>query len=126
MLPTLGQFSIFDVDQTHLLPILRRIERRKAHTTAEKVRTWLNQLFRYAMVEKGLRHNPAADLDIVAAPRPPVSHNPFLRTEELPGLLQALAGYDGYETTKLAVACTGPVFRMVAGPLYLSLNRPGV
>src|SRR5690606_11792721 len=49
VLPTLGPFSIFDVDQTHLLPILRRIERRKAHTTAEKVRTWLNQLFRYAM-----------------------------------------------------------------------------
>lgn len=68
VLPWLGQMSIFDVDNPHLLDVLRRIERRKAFTTAEKVRGWLNQLFRYAMVEKGLRYNPASDLDIVAAP----------------------------------------------------------
>lgn len=53
VLPWLGKLSIFDIDNPHLLDVLRRIERRKAFTTAEKVRTWLNQLFRYAMVEKG-------------------------------------------------------------------------
>lgn len=103
MLPWLGQMSIFDVDNPHLLDVLRRIERRKAFTTAEKVRGWLNQSFRYAMVEKGLRYNPASDLDIVAAPKPPVSHNPFLRMEELPTFLQALHAYGGRETTKLGL-----------------------
>lgn len=103
VLPWLGKLSIFDIDNPHLLDVLRRIERRKAFTTAEKVRTWLNQLFRYAMVEKGLRYNPASDLDIVAAPRPPVSHNPFLRMEELPALLQALRGYGGQALTKMGL-----------------------
>jgi len=68
VLPRLGLFDIFEVDNSHLLEVLRRIERRKAFSMAEKVRTWLNQMFRYAMVEKGLRHNPASDLDIVATP----------------------------------------------------------
>jgi len=45
VLPWLGHFDIFDVDNTHLLDVLRRIERR-------------------------LRHNLASDLDIVAAPSP--------------------------------------------------------
>jgi len=56
VLPWLGHFDIFEVENTHLLEVLRRIERRKAFSMAEKVRTWLNQMFRYAMVERGLRH----------------------------------------------------------------------
>lgn len=39
VLPWLGKLSIFDIDNPHLLDVLRRIERRKAFTTAEKVRT---------------------------------------------------------------------------------------
>jgi len=103
VLPRLGHFDIFEVDNTYLLEVLRRIERHKAFTTAEKVRTWLNQMFRYAMVEKGLRHNPASDLDIVAAPKPPTAHNPFLRMEELPAFLQTLRNYGGQENTKLGL-----------------------
>lgn len=103
VLPWLGKLSIFDIDNPHLLDVLRRIERRKAFTTAEKVRTWFNQLFRYAMVEKGLRYNPASDLDIVAAPKPPVSNNPFLRMDELPAFLQTLRNYGGQEVTRMGL-----------------------
>lgn len=103
VLPWLGKLSVFDIDNPHLLDVLRRIERRKAFTTAEKVRTWLNQMFRYAMVEKGLRYNPASDLDIVAAPKPPVSNNPFLRMEELTPFLQTLRSYGGQETTRMGL-----------------------
>jgi len=103
VLPRIGHFDIFEVGNTHLLEVLRRIEQRKAFTTAEKVRTWLNQMFRYAMVEKGLRHNPASDLDIVAAPKPPTAHNPFLRMEELPTFLHTLRNYGGHESTKLGL-----------------------
>jgi Arm DNA-binding domain len=87
VLPTLGQRSIFDVARTDLVEVLRKIERRNALTTAEKCRTWLNQLFRYAMVEVNLETNPANALDIVAIPGAPVTHNPFLRMNELPAFL---------------------------------------
>lgn len=38
----------------------------------------------------GLAQNPAIDLDVVALPKPPVSHHPFLRMAELPSLLAKL------------------------------------
>ncbi|SEE52466.1 tyrosine-type recombinase/integrase [Pseudomonas kilonensis] len=104
VLPTLGGRSIYDINRHDLLDLLSRIEQRKALTTAEKCRTWFNQLFRYALVKiEGLEHNPASDLDVVALPKPPVTHNPFLRMDELPGLMAALRNYGGANQTRLGL-----------------------
>ncbi|MFL1416571.1 tyrosine-type recombinase/integrase [Pseudomonas fildesensis] len=104
VLPTLGGRSIYDINRHDLLDLLSRIEQRKALTTAEKCRTWFNQLFRYALVKiEGLEHNPASDLDVVALPKPPVTHNPFLRMDELPGLMVALRNYGGANQTRLGL-----------------------
>lgn len=104
VLSTLGGRSIYDINRHDLLDLLSRIEQRKALTTAEKCRTWFNQLFRYALVKiEGLEHNPASDLDVVALPKPPVTHNPFLRIDELPGLMVALRNYGGASQTRLGL-----------------------
>ncbi|UVL86019.1 tyrosine-type recombinase/integrase [Pseudomonas sp. B21-028] len=104
VLPTLGGCSIYDINRHDLLDLLSRIEQRKALTTAEKCRTWFNQLFRYALVKiEGLEHNPASDLDVVALPKPPVTHNPFLRMDELPALMAALRKYGGANQTRLGL-----------------------
>lgn len=104
ILPYLGDRSIYDISRHVLMEVLDRIESRGAYTTAEKCRTWLNQLFRYALVRvAGLDYNPAADLDVVAMPKPPVEHNPFLRMEELPQLLSKLRGYHGGQQTLLGI-----------------------
>lgn len=104
VLPSLGKRSIYDITRHDLLEVLARIERRQAYTTAEKVRTWFKQLFRFALVKApGLEQNPASDLDVVAAPKPPVNHNPFLRMNELPALLQTLRGYGGALQTQLGL-----------------------
>lgn len=50
VLPALGKRSIHDIRRADLLEVISRIERRKALSVAEKVRTWFNQLFRYALV----------------------------------------------------------------------------
>lgn len=102
ILPWLGDLPIVEVSRQHVLEVLRKIERRKAMTTAEKCRTWLNQLFRYAMVEKGLASNPAADLDIVALPKPKVRHNPHLRMADLPAFLRKVP-----VRSATAFRCTG-------------------
>lgn len=79
--------------------MLSNIEQRGALTTAEKCRTWLNRLFRFAMVKlPGLERNPATDLDVVALPKPPVNHQSFLRMPEIPALLSTLNGYGGLQT----------------------------
>ncbi|PBZ51887.1 integrase [Pseudomonas aeruginosa] len=101
VLPTLGKMSIYDIRRPQLLGVLARIEERRAFTTAEKVRTWLSQLFRYALViVEGLEANPASDLDVVAEPKPPVTHNPYLHLPELPEFLQKLRLYNprGWQT----------------------------
>ena len=104
VLPILGQRSVYDITRHDLLEVIQRIERRKALSVAEKVRTWLNQLFRYALVAvPGLEQNPASDLDVVAVPLPPVRHNPFLRMADLPKLLQRLRKYRGREQTRLGL-----------------------
>ncbi|WP_055128003.1 tyrosine-type recombinase/integrase [Pseudomonas mediterranea] len=104
ILPILGGRSIYDINRHDLLDLLNRIEQRKALTTAEKCRTWFNQLFRYALVKiEGLEQNPASDLDVVALPKPPVAHNPFLRMDELPALLTALRGHQGTNQTRLGL-----------------------
>ena len=104
VLPALGTVTIFDIRRPNLLDVLARIEQRGAFTTAEKVRSWLRQLFRFAMVKVGgLEANPASDLDVVAAPKPPVAHNPFLRLHQLPELLRKLRSYRGTITTQLGI-----------------------
>ncbi len=93
--------SIYDIRRPQLLGVLAAIEKRKAFTTAEKVRTWFNQMFRYALVvAEGLEVNPAADLDVVAEPKPPVTHNPYLHLLEMPEFLQKLRLYTprGWQT----------------------------
>lgn len=102
--PTLGRRSIYVITRADLLDIVGRIEKRGATSIAEKVRTWFNQLFRYALVVvPGLEQNPASDLDVVAMPQPPVRHNPFLRMPELPEFLQLLRKYPGKLQTQLGV-----------------------
>lgn len=104
VLPALGTMSIYNVRRPDLLDVIARVERRKAFTTAEKLRTWFKQLFRYAMVKvEGLEGNPASDLDVVAVPKPAVVNNPFLRLEELPELLVKLRCYGGQITTQLGI-----------------------
>lgn len=104
VLPVLGRRSIFEIKRTDLLEVVGNIERRKALSVAEKVRTWFNQMFRYALVVvPGLEQNPACDLDVVAQPLPPVNHNPFLHMAELPRLLQRLRRYRGRLQTQLGI-----------------------
>lgn len=104
VLPTLGKRPIYEIERLDLLEVIARIEKRKAFTTAEKVRTWFRQLFRYALViVPEMRQNPAFDLDVVAVPAPPVRHNPFLRMPELPAMLQTLRNYPGQLQTQLGL-----------------------
>jgi integrase len=104
VLPLLGKRSIYEIKRPDLLEVIARIERRKALSVAEKVRTWFDQMFRYALVVvPDLEYNPASDLDVVAVPLPPVNHNPFLRMPDLPKLLQRLRKYRGRLQTQLGL-----------------------
>lgn len=104
VLPVLRRMTIYEITRHHLLEVIGRIEKRGALSVAEKMRTWFRQLFEYAfVVVPGMERNPATDLHVVAAPLPPVQHNPFLRMGELPSFLRTLRAYQGRPTTQLAI-----------------------
>lgn len=103
LLPALGKLPLSGVRRGDLSRVLQQIEERGALSIAEKCRSWLNELFRYAMVEELIDYNPAADLDMVAMPQKPIQHNPFLRMDELPEFLQALSHYQGALQTQLGI-----------------------
>jgi integrase len=104
VLPFLGKRSIHELRRPDLLDVLRRIERRGALSISEQVRGHLNQIYRYALVTvPGLETNYASDLDVVAVPRPPVRHHPYLHLHALPGFLHALQEYNGAHQTRLGL-----------------------
>ncbi|RPH28250.1 DUF4102 domain-containing protein [Buttiauxella warmboldiae] len=90
VLPYIGHMPIDTITRADILKILRRIENRKAWAVVTKCRSWLNQFFRYAIIECDLPANPAADLAVVAAPVPPARHHPYLLMTEIPAFLRNL------------------------------------
>ncbi|WP_211090206.1 integrase arm-type DNA-binding domain-containing protein [Pseudothauera nasutitermitis] len=104
VIPALRRMTIHEITQHHLLEVIGRIEARGSLSVAEKMRTWLRQLFEYAVVVvPDMENNPARDLHVVAIPLPPVRHNSFLIIKELPSFLRDLRAYQGRKVTQMAV-----------------------
>ncbi|MBS3046339.1 tyrosine-type recombinase/integrase [Enterobacter mori] len=103
ILPWLGHIPVTDVKRADIITLLRRIEGRKAWAIVVKCRGWLNQFFRYAMVEYDLPLNPAADLSTIATPQPPPRHNPYLLQKEIPAFLSAVDASHARYPTRQAI-----------------------
>lgn len=99
----MGRKALIDITRADVLAVQRKIEQRGALSIAEKCRSWLNEIFRHAIAEGYIEHNPAGDLDIVALPQRPTLHNPFLKQEELPKFLKILGRYQGARQTQLGI-----------------------
>jgi len=103
ILPRLGHLPLAETRRPDVLTVQRQIEERRALNIAKKVRGWLNEMFRFAVAEGLMEINPAADLDVVAEPEPPVRHHPFLRKEELPEFLRTLRDAKVRDYTRYAI-----------------------
>ncbi|AWM79294.1 integrase [Gammaproteobacteria bacterium ESL0073] len=103
MLPVLGELPMDRIGKADVLRVLRGIEARGALSIAEKCRGWLFELFQHALAEGLIENNPAAEMAVLALPKNPIQHNPFLRQEELPAFLVRLAGYQGSIQTRLGI-----------------------
>jgi integrase len=82
LIPALGKIPLAEVTRADLLSVIRSIEKRGALHIAEKCRTWLKQIFSYAIAEGVIDSNPATNLEALAAVQPPVRHNPILRGDD--------------------------------------------
>ena len=103
ILPMLGERPIQEIKRRDVLEVIRRVEARGALNVAEKVRTWLHQIFRFAILHDYVDVNPATDLDMLAAEQPPVKHNPHLKLSELGQFVRDIRCYQGSMLVGLGV-----------------------
>lgn len=100
--PVIGAFPIRMVKASHLLDIIRKVDKRGASSIAVLIRQWAGQIFRYAVSTDRADSDPAAVL-AGALKRKPVRHNPPLSKDGIPELIKKLDGYGGYLGTKISI-----------------------
>lgn len=99
--PTLGKLAIRDVDARLLLAVLEQCAKERGVKTADRVRQTALQVFEYAILKFKTDTNPAAKLKRWAE-LPPRTNRPHLVEHEIHDLVDAIDGYPGHLTTKLA------------------------
>lgn len=103
LLPALGRKPFDAVTRPDLVELIRKIESRGAHNVAKKTRQWLNQIFRYGLAKGVIEHNPATDLDVIAAQPPATKHHPHVSFAELPELLNKVDAAGIHALTRGAI-----------------------
>lgn len=114
-LPSIGHLSIDKIDIDPILELLRAIEKKGALEMARRVRAWTSRVFRYAVITKKCKHDPAANLR-GALRVPVVRHHAALPKSDLPAFLKALDN----PLVRLA-----PLTRLALKLLVLTATRPG-
>ena len=90
MIPVIGSRPVKTITRPDLVDLVRKVEARGTLNAAGKIRQWLHQIFRYGLAKGSVEHNPATDLDVVAAPPKARRHHPHVPLSELPELLEKL------------------------------------
>lgn len=100
---TLGRRPIRDITASDVLEALRKIEARGVHETANRVRSTIGSVFRYAVATARVDNDPTSALK-GALTRPVVKSRPAVTCKDALGaLLRALDGFDGQPATTAAL-----------------------
>lgn len=106
ILPALGDRIPNEIASEEILEALRSIEQRGSIETARRVRTYVENIFRFAKAEKSVDANPAEGLVDALETPPPPKRRAALKARDLPVFLNELSNYDGEEQTRLALEFT--------------------
>ena len=111
--PHVGNLAVTDIQTPDMLSVIRSVESRDALDLASRILQRSSAVFRYAIQTGRCQINPMSELAGVIKRRK-VQHMASVPREELPALVKAIEGYDGYPVTKYALKI-----------LMLSFVRPG-
>lgn len=115
ILPALGDKPLASITRSDCARLQASIEKRGAHNTAEKVRTWVNQIFGLAIARGMTENNPASNLVDIAAKAPEETQYPHLLEPELPAFLKALRHSQ-----------SGSIVKAAAWLTVYTASRPGM
>ncbi|WP_083967235.1 integrase arm-type DNA-binding domain-containing protein, partial [Methylosinus sp. R-45379] len=99
----LGERPIREIAAAEVLTVLRQNEARGVHETANRLRSTIGAVFRYAIASARAENDPTGALK-GALTRPVVTARPAITEKKaLGGLLRAVDGFDGQSTTRDAL-----------------------
>jgi integrase len=124
--PAIGDRPISQIEAPELLDAIRKIESRGSFDLAHRVLQVCGQIFRYGIATGVCKRDLSSDLRGSLTPHK-AKHQPAVRTEELPNLLRAIAGYDGLgdKQTRLALQLLSLTFvrtNELIGALWPEIN----
>jgi integrase len=93
--PWLGRLAITEIEPTHVLGVLKKVEARGRHETAHRLKQRIAQVFRYAIALGIVRMNPATELRDALAPIVSTRRAAITDPTEIGRLLRDIDAYEG-------------------------------
>lgn len=115
----IGDDPISGIEPPQILVLLTKLEKRRMHETARRVRSNMGRVFRYAIATGRAKRDPAADLKGALTPPVVTNHAALVDPKKVGGLLRAIDGYDG-ECQVAAALKLAPIVFVRPGELRLA------
>ena len=110
LLPWLGDRPVSEIKPPELLAVLRRIENRGAHDTAQRAKQVAGQVFRFAVATGRAERDPAQDLRGALAAAVKTHLAAITDPKELADLLRAIDEFRGTSTVTAALKLSPMLF----------------
>lgn len=114
--PIIGSRPIAEITRGEIIALIRGVEARGVIETADRIKIYCGQIFRYALNLEKISHNPVSDMRDVLSKREQGHHAAITEPKKLAGLLRAIDDFTGSFIVKCALQLA-PMFFVRPGEL---------
>lgn len=115
--PAIGNRPIADISRGEVIALIRKVEGRGVIETADRIKMYCGQIFRYALNLEKISFNPVTDMKDVLTKRVQGHHAAITDPKRLGELLRDIDEYNGSYVVKCALKIAPMVF-VRPGELY--------
>lgn len=108
--PIIGNRPIAEITRGDVIALIRRVEARGVIETADRIKIYCGQIFRYALNLELIPSNPVTDMRDVLTKREAGHHAAITDPKKLAGLMRAIDEFDGSFIVKCALKIAPLVF----------------
>jgi integrase len=108
--PIIGSRPITEITRGEVIALIRRVEARGVIETADRIKIYCGQIFRYALNLELIPHNPITDMRDVLSKREAGHHAAITDPKKLAGLMRAIDDFDGSFVVTCALKIAPLVF----------------
>lgn len=108
--PIIGNRPIADITRGEVIALLRKVEGRGVIETADRIKMYCGQVFRYALNLEMIKFNPVSDMRDVISKREQGHHAAITDPKRVGELLRSIDEYNGSYVVKCAMQIAPMVF----------------